>query len=155
MTTASGEGTPGPAAPGARPIRAAGCVLWRPARSGDGLEIALVGRPKYGDWSHPKGKLKRGESFRAAAVRETVEETGMTCTLGPRLPTVHYVVEGRPKEVRYWAAEATGGGFLPNREVDQLLWLPPAAARARVTQERDRGLVDALLEVLRGAGVVG
>ncbi|WP_399096894.1 NUDIX hydrolase [Streptomyces sp. BBFR2] len=154
MTTASGA-VSGPAGEGARPIRAAGCVLWRPAASGGGLEIALVGRPKYGDWSHPKGKLKRGESFRAAAVRETVEETGMTCALGPRLPTVHYVVDGRPKEVRYWAAEATGGGFIPNREVDRLLWLPPEAARARVTQERDRGLVDALLEALRGAGAVG
>ncbi|NEB76816.1 NUDIX hydrolase [Streptomyces sp. SID14478] len=147
-------------------IRAAGCVLWR--RSGpyegelsykggggrwvaDGLEICLVHRPKYDDWSHPKGKLKRGEEPLAGALREVREETGHTCTPGAVLPTVRYVVGGRPKKVDYWAAEADHGTFTANREVDRIVWLPPVAARDRLTQPRDRKLVDALLDALHMA----
>ncbi|MFJ9853692.1 NUDIX hydrolase [Streptomyces sp. NPDC101150] len=133
-------------------IRAAGCVLWRRAAAGGGIELALIRRPKWADWSHPKGKLKRGEDARQAAVRETLEETGITCELGPELPTVCYLVDNRPKEVRYWAAEATGGTFVPNREVDRMLWLRPAAACKCLTQERDRELVSALLGVLHVTG---
>ncbi|MEV0261467.1 NUDIX hydrolase [Streptomyces sp. NPDC050617] len=129
-------------------IRAAGCVLWRRGPVDGRLEIALVHRPKYDDWSHPKGKLKRGEDALTGAKREVLEETGMHCAPGPVLPTAHYMAGARPKEVRYWAAEATEGSFEPNREVDRLLWLPPAAARARLTQDRDRPLVDALLAAL-------
>jgi 8-oxo-dGTP diphosphatase len=125
-------------------IRAAGCVLWRPAPSGRGIEIALIHRPKYDDWSHPKGKLKPGETARECAVREVLEETGQACALGDRLPTVRYAAKGRPKEVRYWSARALGGTFTPGREVDRLVWLPPAAARARLTRAQDRELVDAL-----------
>lgn len=132
-------------------VLAAGCVLWRRSPSGHGIELALVHRPKWDDWSHPKGKLKRGEEARQGAAREVLEETGMTCDLGTELPTAFYQVEGRPKEVRYWAAEATGGRFEPNREVDRLLWLPPAAARDRLTQPRDRLLIDALLDALHSA----
>ncbi|MFF8608014.1 NUDIX hydrolase [Streptomyces sp. NPDC015346] len=133
------------------PVRAAGCVLWRraPGGGGEGIEIALVHRPKYDDWSLPKGKLKRDETPRACAVREVREETGQNCLLGPRLPTVRYVANGRPKEVTYWAAEALGGTFTPTGEVDRLLWLPPAAARTRLTQPRDRDLLDALLSTTR------
>ncbi|MEU4067694.1 NUDIX hydrolase [Streptomyces wedmorensis] len=130
----------------APPILAAGCVLWRPALSGQGIEIALVFRPKWTDWSHPKGKLKRGEEARSGAVREVLEETGATCVLGVELPTVRYRDQGRPKEVRYWAAQATGGSFEPNREVTRLLWLAPEDARTRLTRDRDKELVDALLE---------
>lgn len=134
---------------GDRTVRAAGCVLWRRAPSGGGIEIALVHRPRYDDWSHPKGKLKRGEEPLRAAVREVREETGMECAPGVTLPSASYVVDdGRPKEVRYWAAEVTGGSFLPNDEVDRLVWLAPAAARRRLTHERDRPLVDALLTAL-------
>ncbi|MFE6715369.1 NUDIX hydrolase [Streptomyces sp. NPDC057695] len=132
------------------PVRAAGCVLWRPAPSGHGIEIALVHRPKYDDWSHPKGKRKRNESAEACALREILEETGQTCSLGARLPTVHYTVDGRPKEVEYWAARALGGTFTPNREVDRLVWLPPAAARLRLTQSRDRDLLNALTATTAG-----
>ncbi|WP_406861797.1 NUDIX hydrolase [Streptomyces sp. HUAS MG47] len=127
------------------PILAAGCVLWRRSPAGDGIQLALVFRPKWGDWSHPKGKLKRGESMRDCARREVREETGMTCTLGMELPTVHYEVAGHPKQVRYWAAEAIDGSFEPSREVSRMLWLPPDAARSRLTRERDKELVDALL----------
>ncbi|WP_432086222.1 NUDIX hydrolase [Streptomyces sp. bgisy095] len=127
------------------PILAAGCVLWRPSPSGRGIEIALVFRPKWSDWSHPKGKLKRGEEAREAAIREVREETGMTCLPSIELPGARYEVRGRPKEVRYWAAEATGGTFEPNHEVTRLLWLAPDAARARLTHPRDKELVDVLL----------
>ncbi|MFF2653807.1 NUDIX hydrolase [Streptomyces sp. NPDC058045] len=133
-------------------IHAAGCLLWRRSPSGDGIELALVYRPKWADWSHPKGKLKRHEDTRDGAVREVLEETGMTCELGPELPTVRYEVEGRPKEVRYWAAEATHGTFTPNREVSRLRWLSPDAARDQLTRSRDAHLVDALLRTLRAAG---
>ncbi|MFD9863997.1 NUDIX hydrolase [Streptomyces alboflavus] len=129
-------------------IRAAGCVLWRRAAVPGGLEVCVVHRPKYDDWSHPKGKLKPGESPLAGAVREVGEETGHDCVPGPPLPTVHYRTGGRPKVVHYWAAEATEGHFTPNREVDRLRWLPPAEARDRLTQIRDRELLDALLTTL-------
>jgi 8-oxo-dGTP diphosphatase len=141
---------------GTRTVRAAGCVLWRRTRSGAapggsagaGVEIALVHRPKWDDWSHPKGKLKPGETALRAAVREVREETGMSCTPGAVLPTTRYETEGRAKEVRYWAAEATGGAFVPGDEVDRLLWLPPEEARRKLTREQDRLLVDALLAAL-------
>lgn len=130
------------------PVLAAGCVLWRRSAEGGGIELGLVHRPKYDDWSYPKGKLKRGEDALDGALREVREETGMECVPGARLPTARYAADDRPKEVRYWAAEAVGGAFLPNREVDVLAWLPPAAARRRLTHERDRPLVGALLSAL-------
>ncbi|WP_237320309.1 NUDIX hydrolase [Streptomyces sp. JJ36] len=133
-------------------VAAAGCVLWRRAPGDGGVQVAVVHRPKYDDWSHPKGKLKEGEEALAGAVREVREETGMECVPGAPLPTSRYEAAGRPKEVRYWAAEATGGVFEPNREVDRLDWLPPVAARRRLTHERDRPLVDALLETLGPEG---
>ncbi|MHA5052328.1 NUDIX hydrolase [Streptomyces sp. SD15] len=130
-------------------VQAAGCALWRHSPVGGGeLEICLVHRPKYDDWSHPKGKLKRGEDPLAGAVREVEEETGFHCAPGARLPSAVYYVGGRRKHVSYWAAEATDGHFTPNREVDRVCWLPPAAARDRLTQPRDRDLVDALLSAL-------
>ncbi|WP_326689507.1 MULTISPECIES: NUDIX hydrolase [unclassified Streptomyces] len=129
-------------------IRAAGCVLWRRAPADGGLELALVHRPKWEDWSHPKGKLKPGESAREAALREVLEETGMSCALGPPLPTARYEVRAGRKEVSYWAAEAADGTFAPNDEVDALLWLPPAPARTRLSHDRDRALVTSLLDAL-------
>jgi 8-oxo-dGTP diphosphatase len=137
------------------PVLAAGAVVWRRARYDGSVEIALIHRPRYDDYSHPKGKLEPGEGFVRAALREVAEETGLDCLLGPALPASHYLVGGRPKEVRYWAAEAVGGAFVPNREVDLLLWLPPAAARRRLTYDRDRPLVDELLRALSAQGVPG
>lgn len=77
------------------------------------------------------------------------EETGYDAVPGAVLPTLRYLVAGRPKEVRYWAAEAAAGRFAPNDEVDRVLWLSPTAARHRLTRPRDRDLVDALLDALR------
>lgn len=133
------------------PVLAAGCVLWRRSPVDGELEICLVHRPRYDDWSHPKGKLKHGEDPLAGAVREVEEETGFGCAPGPRLPTVRYLANGRPKEVSYWAAEATEGHFTPNDEVDRIRWLSPAEASERLTQPRDQVLVDELLAVLRHA----
>ncbi|MBA2947317.1 NUDIX hydrolase [Streptomyces himalayensis] len=129
-------------------VQAAGCVLWRRSPSDGEPEICLVHRPKYDDWSHPKGKVKRGEDLAACAVREVAEETGHECTLGPRLATVRYIANGRPKQVSYWAAEAGPGHFTPTEEVDQLLWLPPQQARPHLTQPRDQQLLDDLLSAL-------
>jgi 8-oxo-dGTP diphosphatase len=132
-------------------IHAAGCVLWRRSRDGGDLEICLIHRPKYDDWSHPKGKLKRDEDALAGALREVEEETGYRCTPGPRLPTVRYFANGRAKQVRYWAAEATEGHFTPSREVDRLRWLDPTGARDLLTRPHDRDLVDEFLAILRHA----
>ncbi|MFH8339757.1 NUDIX hydrolase [Streptomyces sp. AM6-12] len=130
------------------PVRAAGCVLWRRSPAGD-IELALVYRPKWSDWSWPKGKLKRDETPRAAALREVEEETGHTCRLGAPLPTARYTDHaGRPKEVTYWAAESTGGAFTPNAEVTELLWLPPTEARARLTHPHDRDLIPPALTAI-------
>ncbi|WTL50751.1 NUDIX hydrolase [Streptomyces sp. NBC_01497] len=116
---------------------------------GGAVELCLVHRPAYDDWSHPKGKLKHGESALAAALREVLEETGHYCVPGARIGTVDYEVDGRPKTVEYWAAEESGGSFTPGDEVDRILWLSPAAARERLTQPRDRLLVDGLVAALR------
>ncbi|MEU9730925.1 NUDIX hydrolase [Streptomyces sp. NPDC048002] len=130
--------------PNDSPVRAAGCVLWRHSPVDGALEVCLVHRPKYDDWSHPKGKLKRGEDPLAGALREVAEETGYAATAGRELSTVHYMVGARPKEVRYWAAEAGAGTFTPNTEVDRIVWLRPEAAGRRLTQHRDRSLLEEL-----------
>ncbi|MBL3668776.1 NUDIX hydrolase [Streptomyces sp. M2CJ-2] len=141
--------------PGPRPaavtltVQAAGCVLWRRSPVGGTLELCLVHRPKYDDWSWPKGKLKRGEDPLAGALREVAEETGHWAVPVVELPSAHYVANGRPKRVRYWAAEAVSGTFTPNDEVDRILWLPPHMARRRLTEPRDADLVDALLATFR------
>ena len=134
--------------PGNNTVQAAGCVLWRRSPFDGELEVCLVHRPKYDDWSHPKGKLKRDEDPLAGALREVAEETGYRAVTGAELPTMRYLANERPKQVRYWAAEAVDGAFAPNSEVDRILWLSPTGARNRLTQPRDRTLVDALLASL-------
>src|SRR5688500_9386400 len=94
-------------------IEAAGGVVWRRDASG-GLEVLLVHRDRYDDWTFPKGKLESGETHRQAALREVEEETGLRCTLGDELPEVRYEDrKGRAKRVRYWTMEPAGGSFAP------------------------------------------
>lgn len=128
-------------------VRAAGTLPWR--RRGDDLEVALVHRPRYDDWSWPKGKLDVDEPWPVAAVRETEEETGLRVRLGLPLPQSRYVLESRTppedKVVRYWAAQVVGGSGELENEVDGVEWLPPERARERLTYERDRDQLDALL----------
>jgi 8-oxo-(d)GTP phosphatase len=131
-------------APETGEIHAAGMVLWRP--SGSGREVALVHRPRYDDWSFPKGKLAHGEHPLLAAVREVAEETGRQATLGRPLPTARYEDRaGRPKRVDYWAGRPVLGGpdsFRPNHEVDAVDWLPVQAARGRLSYPRDGLILD-------------
>jgi 8-oxo-dGTP diphosphatase len=123
-------------------IRAAGGVVWRPGSRG--VEVCLVHRPRYGDWSLPKGKLDPGEHPLRAAVREVAEETDVRAVPQVRLPTVHYRSEGRPKRVDYWSMRAAGeGGFQPGTEVDDIRWLPVDEAVRLVSYPHDAEVLTA------------
>ena len=129
---------------GVRKILAAGAVVTRDV--GGRREILLVHRPRYQDWSLPKGKLEPGETLPAAAVRETAEETGVEIRLGAALPLVRYLKRGTPKEVSYWIARALRETTLePTAEIDGTAWLPAQEARARLSYEVDVATVDAAL----------
>jgi 8-oxo-dGTP diphosphatase len=128
-----------------RLVEAAGGAVWRKADNRTGLEVAIVHRPKYDDWSLPKGKLTAGEHPLLGALREVHEETGYRTTLGRPLGEIRYPKDGAPKRVRYWAMPAVGGDFTPNAEVDELRWLSPNEAQAMLSPARDRPILDALL----------
>jgi 8-oxo-(d)GTP phosphatase len=119
-------------------ILAAGGVLWRTAAESKDLEVALIHRERYDDWSLPKGKIEPGETAPVAAVREIEEETGYAAELGRWLLALSYPVEAGTKKVTYWAARALGGEFAPNDEVDQLIWVPVADAIKQVKYPLDR-----------------
>lgn len=119
-------------------IEAAGVVL----RDGSG-RVAVIHRPRRGDWSLPKGKLERGESHLVAAVRECHEETGAGAVLGPPLGARSYEVDGVPKTVQWWSARAVPGPFHAGREVDELRWVRPDEAGAVLTYPEDADLVRA------------
>jgi 8-oxo-dGTP diphosphatase len=126
-------------------VLAAGGVLYRD-RDGQ-LEVLLVHRPKYDDWTFPKGKLDPGESFEDAARREVEEETGLRCQLGRELPTTRYNdKKGRPKLVRYWAMDGCEGQFTPTDEVDEVSWLHPEDASRVLSYDHDREVLAALGE---------
>jgi 8-oxo-dGTP pyrophosphatase MutT (NUDIX family) len=132
-------------------VRAAGGVIWRPV--GDHREVLVVHRPHYDDWSFPKGKHDDGESDLECALREVLEETGLTVNVGPAMPTVEYQDhKGRDKTVAYWAmtiaAGCDGDVFVANDEVDSMRWLSEAEAHATLTYEIDRMLLSALGEAL-------
>jgi 8-oxo-dGTP diphosphatase len=122
-------------------VFAAGGVVWR--RGDRGIEVAVVHRPRYDDWSLPKGKLDDGESFEQAAVREVEEETGLRCALGPFLDEIGYRDhKDREKLVRYWAMEAGDGDFTPNDEVDEMRWVGIQDAPGMLSYDFDRALID-------------
>lgn len=117
-------------------IRAAGAIVCRPA--GNEAQVVLVHRPKYDDWSFPKGKLNPGEHVLLAAVREVAEETALQVTLGRRLPPVRYTVADAPKRVDYWVATvAAAGAFEAGSEVDEVTWAAAKAAAKQLSYERD------------------
>lgn len=137
-----------------RPLTAAGAVTWRrcaprPGSSGKrGVEVLLVHRPRYDDWTFPKGKPDPGEDLVATAVREVAEETAQRVRLGHPLPDTRYRVAGGPKRVSYWAARVVGETatpFQPNREIDDLRWVRPGEARRLLSYEHDLDLLDAFL----------
>lgn len=118
---------------------AGGGVVWRPVPDGGGLEVVVVHRPRKGDWSLPKGRVKPGEDVAAGARREVEEETGLVCAPGSVLPPVSYVDRrGRRKEVRFWAMEPVALGRRAGDEVDEVRWLPLERAIELVDKRRDR-----------------
>ena len=120
-------------------VQAAGGVVVRDGR------VAVVHRPKYEDWTLPKGKLDPGEGFEEAALREVEEETGFRCELRRELPSTSYRdSKDRPKVVRYWEMTPAAGEFVPNSEVDELRWLTPDEAAGLLTYDRDREVLAAL-----------
>lgn len=132
-----------------RTVHAAGAVLWR--ESVGRPEVALVHRPRYDDWSLPKGKLESGETIAHAAAREVAEETGFSCVLSRFLQRVRYPIATRrgevPKQVDYFAARACDGAFTPTDEVDELCWLDADRARDRLSYRHDRQVLDAFVRL--------
>ncbi len=128
-------------------IRAAGAVLWRYSANKK-IEIALVHRPRYDDWSLPKGKVEEKESHIACAYREVLEETGYASIFGPQIGQAMYKVPEGKKVVRYWSAQAIGEpvGTIDKNEIDEILWLEVKEARKKLTLDDDRAIVDFFIE---------
>ena len=125
-------------------VRAAGGVVWRRSELGE-IEVLVVHRPKYDDWTFPKGKAARGEDDGACALREVEEETGLVCELGSELESTFYEDNaGRTKIVRYWSMEPLSGVFTPGQEVDEVRWLATDAAAENLTYRRDRAVLASL-----------
>ena len=139
---------------GPRTVLAAGAVVWR--RAPTGIEIVVVHRPRYDDWSLPKGKLEPDESPPAAALREVGEETGVRARLGMTLGEVRYQVLARRKVVRYWAAEAVSidSTFAATDEVDEVRWISPEEAGQLLTYAQDAELVKRFADVGAPTGTV-
>ena len=131
-------------------VLAAGGVVWR--RRGGELEVVLVHRPRYDDWTFPKGKLDAGETDEEAARREVMEEASLAVSLGPELPSTTYLDKsGKQKRVRYWAMTAADGTEPSGaNEVDDARWVTLADARSLLSYPRDVELVDALTQEVTG-----
>ena len=136
-------------------VRAAGAAVFR--RAAAGVEWAVIHRPRYDDWSLPKGKLDPGEDFETAAAREVEEEIGVVGTLGVELPSTTYRDnKDRPKLVRYWLMEAPAdcGAFTPNDEVDVLRWAGAEEALELLSYERDVDLLHAAITAVGAEGML-
>lgn len=142
-------------------VYAAGCVVWRSVNNGsvdggllDGVELLVVHRPKYDDWSFPKGKRDPGEDDLACALREVEEETSIVGVVGSELKPVRYADhKNRPKVVRYWTMKPAHDTpcFVPNNEVDEVLWLAPNLAHDLLTYAHDRDLITQALHSIADA----
>ncbi len=127
-------------------IEAAGGVVWKVTPKGV-VKVLLVHRPRYDDWSFPKGKLDPGERHVQAALREVQEEAGLRCRIRDELPEARYADrKGRPKRVRYWSMEPIDGEFVPNDEVDEVRWLSLHEADVVLSYAHDRTVLAALPE---------
>jgi 8-oxo-dGTP diphosphatase len=128
-------------------IRAAGALLWRESSVGE-IEVALVHRPRYDDWSLPKGKIDENETALACAYREVFEETGIKARFTRQLGAVEYEDNGMQKRVKYWVAQALGASdFVANEEVDQLRWLKPSDSIELATHQSDKEMIERFLEI--------
>lgn len=127
-------------------IRAAGALLWR-ENSELALEVALIHRPQYDDWSLPKGKVEMGETALQCAYREVFEETGIRATFTRQLDTIDYEESGEEKRVKYWAAHCALNNieFVPNEEVDQMKWLPASQALEQATHDSDKSIIETFM----------
>jgi 8-oxo-dGTP diphosphatase len=126
---------------GTHVIRAGGGLVVREGESGE-PEVLVVHRPRYDDWSFPKGKVKPGESDEECALREVAEEAGLVCELGEELPSTQYLDgHGRPKRVRYWLMRPVGGGLEFHHEVDAARWVSRDEAQQLLSYPHDRGLL--------------
>ena len=131
-------------------IQAAGAVLWRYSKTNK-IEIALVHRPRYDDWSLPKGKVEEKESHIACAYREVSEETGFKAIFGPEIGKATYKSPEGKKVVRYWSAQAVGEaeGGVDKNEIDEILWLEVKDARKKLTLDDDREIVDFFIDFVK------
>ena len=128
-------------------IRAAGGLITRTGL-GDRVEVACIYRESRGDWTFPKGKLDEGETFEEAALREVLEETGMKCEVIRFIGTTNYTHrKGKAKIVAYYLMAADEVEFIPNDEVDELVWLAIEEVRGHLTWDRDKELFDLLVEL--------
>ena len=140
-------------------VRAAGGLVIRRG-SDDAVRLVVVHRPRYDDWSFPKGKQRRGETLLAAALREVREETGFLCVAESSVGVTEYIDRGeRPKLVRYWVMDRVNGVFASNAEVDAIAWLRPSEALVRLSHDHDRELlarsVEHLAEILESRDCAG
>lgn len=134
---------------------AAGGIIWRTGSTTASIEVLLIHRPGYDDWTFPKGKIDPGETLQQTAVREILEETGLTVRLGHPLPRVTYQVTAGTKHVSYWCARQVPGDdteFSPNREVDAIAWVSVVQAAERLSYNYDRDLLGEFVELAARGG---
>jgi 8-oxo-dGTP pyrophosphatase MutT (NUDIX family) len=130
-----------------RKVRAAGGVVAKRGENAE-LQVLVVHRGKYDDWTFPKGKAHRGERDEDCALREVEEETGLRCELDDELAGTEYRdSRGRQKRVRYWAMRPVGGSLQPSDEVDAARWLSPAEAEVILTYDRDLEVLGSFLSI--------